>query len=402
MSQPPNPPSGATPGQPGGWDPSGANVPGTHQGGPNPGGESSRTNPGWGVAPTQPLPAGQQYPPTQPLPAGGQYPGSSGPPGQPYGAGSYPAAGQYPANNQLGAPGYGQNPAGPGQQYGAPDPSVSNPYGPAPGGGPYPGGAGPYGQAPSGAQFGPPGQYGPPGGGAPPAGGAGGGKGRAPLTIGIIAAVVVLALLGWFLVQRTAGQATPSPTAVLPSVEPSVLITPSGASSPERSEVASPSDSASPEASDLDCGSQLTKTQCDWAEFLKAFVVPSTCTLDASDTHREAFTCAANTRGRLKGNATVSMRWADDNADLTKLMDQFFTRAGVGKSKIGSNWKSPPALTNWWYTDKPKEILGKLGSADAKDGSGRVSWTYRKQRFFVEATSDSDNARTMINWWART
>ncbi len=199
-----------------------------------------------------------------------------------------------------------------------------------------------------------------------------------------MAAVVVLGLLAWFLFLRPAGTATPAvstapPTSVEPSAEPSVLITPTDEPSESPSE--QPSESASPKPSGTTsaaCADALSKTQCDWAVYLKQFVVINTCAPDPSDEPREAFTCAANSRGKLDGNVTVSLRWADDNADLTDLMDDFFARAKVSKSKIGSNWKKPPALTNWWYTDKPKDILGKLGSADADDGSGRVSWTFKQ------------------------
>lgn len=391
MSQPPNPPGGPTPGQPEGW-------PGQPAGGDS----------GWGSDPTLPLPAGQQYPPTQPLPAGQQYP-----PTQPFGspANPYPGAGParpYPPGSQPGAPGFGQNPVGSGPQYAAPGPYAPNAAGGQYAPGQY-GPPGPYGPG----QYGP-GQYGPPGGGgAPPPGGAGSGRNRGPMILGIVAAVAVIGLLAWFLIPRQSGSAAPSPTVDVPSVsaQPSVLtsplITPSAAPSPDSSEPDSsefptPSASASPEStgSSADCSDKLNTTQCDWAVFLGRFVVISTCAPDASDPRREAFACAANSRGEIDGNATVTMRWADDSADLTTLMNQFFTRAGIGKSKIGDNWKSPPALTNWWYTDKPKEVLGKLGSADADDGSGRVAWTYRKQRFFIEARSESDNARTMIDWWA--
>ncbi|MCB0890438.1 MAG: hypothetical protein KDB51_00995, partial [Propionibacteriaceae bacterium] len=195
---------------------------------------------------------------------------------------------------------------------------------------------------------------------------------------------------------------TAPPTSVEPSAEPSVLITPTDEPSESPSE--QPSESASPKPSGTTsaaCADALSKTQCDWAVYLKQFVVINTCAPDPSDEPREAFTCAANSRGKLDGNVTVSLRWADDNADLTDLMDDFFARAKVSKSKIGSNWKKPPALTQWWYTDKPSEKLGKLGSAEL-DGAGRVAWTFKKQRFFIEATSDSDSATTMIDWWART
>ena len=352
MSQPPNPPSGSTP--PAGW------------------------NPNWGSDPTQQLPAGQQYPPTQQFPAGEQFPGGAQYPGQQYGQN---APGQYPAGGQGGQ--FGQAPAG-----------------------------GQFGQNPGGGQYGPPGgNFGaPPNGGGfvPPTGGSGGGRNPAPLIIASVAGVLVIGLLVWYLFLRPSTTAAPNPTPTVavpssasPSAPPSVLITPSASPSQPGSE--SPSASPRPSGTTTaSCSAQLSKTQCEWAVYLKKFVAINSCTPDSSDARREAFTCAVNARGKVSRDATVSLRWADDAADLTKLMDGVFSRSGVAKSKIGKNWKNPPALTNWWYTDKPKEILGKLGSATAKDGSAHVAWTFSKQRFFIEASSDSDNAATMIDWWAKT
>ena len=374
MSQPPNPPSGGTPQQPGGWTP--------------PGGPGN-----WQSDPTQQLPAAPQYPPTQPLPAQEQFPGG-------YGQGQYgsdapggwaPPPGQYGATGQYGAPGqYG----GPGQ-YGPPGDN----YGaPPPGGGfgaPPPGGN--FGAPPSGGGF-----------GAPPPPPSGGGRNALPVVIGIVAGVVVLGLVAWFLFLRPGGTATPVPSTEIStpaqpsaSATPSVLITPSAPPSTEPS--ASASASAQPSGSaTASCSPDLSRTQCEWAVYLRPFVRTDTCRLDDGDRQRDAFVCSANARGKLKGTATVSMRWANDSKDLTALMDSFFSRAGVAKSKLGKNWKNPPAHTNWWYTDTPKQINGKLGSANAKDGTGRVAWTFSKQRFFIEAVSDGDSAGTMLTWWART
>ena len=374
MSQPPNPPSGGTPQQPGGWTP--------------PGGPGN-----WQSDPTQQLPAAPQYPPTQPLPAQEQFPGG-------YGQGQYgsdapggwaPPPGQYGATGQYGAPGqYG----GPGQ-YGPPGDN----YGaPPPGGGfgaPPPGGN--FGAPPSGGGF-----------GAPPPPPSGGGRNALPVVIGVVAGVVVLGLVAWFLFLRPGGTATPVPstetsTPAQPSASatPSVLITPSAPPSTEPSAGASASAQPSGSAT-ASCSPDLSRTQCEWAVYLRPFVRTDTCRLDDGDRQRDAFVCSANARGKLKGTATVSMRWANDSKDLTALMDSFFSRAGVAKSKLGKNWKNPPAHTNWWYTDTPKQINGKLGSANAKDGTGRVAWTFSKQRFFIEAVSDGDSAGTMLTWWART
>lgn len=404
MSQPPNPPSGGTPQQPGGWTP--------------PGGPGN-----WQNDPTQQLPASPQYPPTQPLPAQDQFPGAYGP-GQ-YGpdapGGWAPPPGQYGSTGQYGAT--GQN-GGPGQ-YGPPGGGFGTP--PSGGGFGTPPSGGGYGTPPAGGSFGTPppgGGYGapPPGGnyGAPPSGGnfgappppppSGGGGGRNPLPvlIGIVAGVVVLGLAAWFLFLRPGGTATPAPSTEVSSpaqqsasATPSVLITPSAPPSAGPSVSTSPSARPSGSAS-ASCSPDLSKTQCEWAVYLRPFVRIETCRLDESDRQRDAFVCTANARGKLKGTTTVSMRWANDSKDLTTLMDSFFSRAGVAKSKLGKNWKNPPAHTNWWYTDTPKQINGKLGSANAKDGSGRVAWTFSKQRFFVEAVSDGDNAGTVLTWWART
>jgi hypothetical protein len=418
MSQPPNPPSGGTPQQPGGWQPQ----PGSGD---------------WQSDPTQQLPTQPQYPPTQPLPAQEQFPGYwQDPAGGGYGGGQYPqgSTGQY----GQGQPGqYGQGAAG---QYGQGQPGQYGPGsagGQPPGGGQYGSGATPngpgYGPAGAGSGYGAPGQYGgapganaagyPPSGqygpagggfGAPPSGGGfggpppgGGRSGRnpVPLIIGIVAGVLVLGLVGWFLFLRPGTTATPSPSVSAPqpsvSATPSVLITPSGAPSTESSPSGGPSTQPSGTTSAA-CSPQLNKTQCDWAAYLRKFVRVETCQPDSSDMRRDAFTCAANARGKLKGSATVTMRWADDSKDLTGLMDDFFVRAGIAKNKIGKNWKKPPAHTNWWYTDTPKKIEGKLGSAKAKDGSGRVAWTFSKQRFFVEAASPTDSVNAMVDWWART
>ena len=365
MSQPPNPPnppSGGTPGQPpDGWNP--------------------EPDPRWATDPTQQLPAGQQYPPTQPLPAAEQNPGQYGQnPGQ---YGQNPAQGPYPG--QYGPPG-GQYTQGqyPGQE-GAP----GGQYGPNPGGGQYGPPGGGFGAPPSGA----------------PSGGSGGGRSQVPLIIGIVAGVLVLGLLAWFLFFRPSSTAGPAPSSAVPSTpatsaSPSVLITPS--SSPSSAPSERPSGSASTRPSGTTsaaCASELSANQCDWAVYMSKYVVVPSCRPDSSDVHRDAFTCAANTRGKLDGNATVSLRWGDDSADMVKLMNGFFERSGVAKSEIGSNWKKPPALTNWWFNDRPKDIIGKLGSADQASGGG-VAWTYKKQRFFAEATSDTDSAAKMIEWWA--
>jgi len=342
MSQPPNPPSGGDPQQPGGGWP------------PNQGGN-------WGTDPTQQIPAGQpQYPPTQPLPAQEQYPGG--------GFGQVPPPGPY---GQTPPPGHYLGPGQPGA------------------------GGGDYGPPPTTGGYG------------APAGGSGGGrKSPVPLIIGIVAGVLAIGVVSWFLWLRPATTATPTTTTAAPdpsvgppSVTPSVLITPSASPSPQVSESSSPRPSGTTSAS---CSQSLSSTQCEWAIYLRAFVQVNTCEPDASDPQGEAFTCQANPRDKLTGQATVSMRWAEDAADLTALMNDFFKRAGVPKSDLGKNWKNPPALTNWWYNDKPKEILGKLGSADADGGSGRVAWTFSKQRFFIEASSDTDDAETMVEWWART
>lgn len=391
MSQPPNPPSGGTPQQPGDWAP--------------PGGPGN-----WQSDPTQQLPAPPQYPPTQPLPAQEQFPGGYGqygpdaPGGYPPPAGQYGVTGQYPGSGQYS--GSGQYPGS--GQYGAP--------------GQY-GDPGQYG-APG--QYGDPGQYGPPGGnfgappgghyGAPPSGGfgapppppPGGGRNALPVVIGVVAGVVVLGLVAWFLFLRPGGTATPVPSTEVStpaqpgaSATPSVLITPSAPPSTDPSASTSPSARPSGSAS-ASCSPDLSRTQCEWAVYLRPFVRTDTCRLDDGDRQRDAFVCSANARGKLKGTTTVSMRWANDSKDLTALMDSFFSRAGVAKSKLGKNWKNPPAHTNWWYTDTPKQINGKLGSANAKDGTGRVAWTFSKQRFFIEAVSDGDSAGTMLTWWART
>ncbi len=379
MSQPPNPPTGGTPAQPpGGWNPD--------------------PNPSWSSDPTQQMPAGQQYPPTQPLPAGEQYPATYGQNPGPNAPGAQYPPGQYPA---------GQSPQNPGQYGQSPAPGQNPPPGQYPAGGQFGQNPGQYGQAPAGGQFGPPGGgYGAPPSGSfgTPTGGSGGGRSKAPLIIGIVAGVVVLGLLAWFLFLRPATTASPTPSSAVPSVPassppPSVLVTPSASPSgtPSSGTSASPRPSGSTSAS---CAAELSANQCDWAVYLRKFVVVSSCLPDSSDSGREAFTCAANPRGKLDGQASVSLRWADDNADLTKLMSDFFERAGVAKSKIGSNWKKSPALTNWWYTDKPKDILGKLGSAAKGSGSG-VAWTYKKQLFYVESSSDTDSASTMLDWWAK-
>lgn len=378
MSQPPNPPSGGSPQQPGGWTPPGD--PGNWQSDPT---QQLPTSPQYPTSqyPTSQYPTSQyptsQYPPTQPLPAQG--PGYT--PG-PYGASGQDGPGQYgPPGGAFGAPPSGGFGGPPGGNY----PPSSGNYPPS--GGNYPPSGGGYGAPP------------------PPSGG--GRRSVLPVVIGVVAGVVVLGLAAWFLFLRPSGTASPSPSTQVsspaqPSVSasPSVLITPSAPPS-------EPSTSTSPSArpsgtTSAACGPDLSNTQCEWAVYLRAFVQVDSCRLDDSDRQRDAFVCAANARGKLKGTATVSMRWANDAKDLTGLMDNFFARAGVAKSKLGKNWKNPPALTNWWYTDTPKQINGKLGSADAKDGSGRVAWTFSKQRFFIEAVSKGDDADAVLAWWART
>lgn len=399
MTQPPNPPGPGSPQQPGGWTPQG-----------NGNGGSGAGN--WQTDPTQQLPAGQQYP-TQ------QYPGQQSPgqpawgqqsPGQPNPQ-QYPPTQPLPAQEQYPGTGWGQQqpqqPGQPGQPYGAPGYQPTQSFG-------APGQYGPPGQSPA------PGQYG--GAGVPPTpppappGGTGGGRNPAPLIIGIVAGVVALGLLAWFLFLRPAGTATPPPattTAVespsATAAPPSVLITPtpSPTASDTPSVTPSPTDtgSASPSAqptgtTSAACSDELSSVQCEWAVYLRKYLVIGSCQPDSSDPDRNAFRCTANPRGKLKGDATVTMRWADNSKDLTALMTNFFSRAGVAKSKIGSNWKNPPAHTNWWYNDSPKTIRGKLGSADAKDGSGRVAWTFSKQRFYIEAVSERDSAETMLSWWS--
>ena len=434
MNQSPNPPAGGTPQQPGGWS-------------PRPGAGD------WQSDPTQQLPAAQQSPPTSQYPAqdpSGQYPPPQYPPTQPLPAqggpfappyGQTPSAG-YPGSPQFGpggdtpvagnaapgygsnAPGYGSNAPGYGSNvpgYGAATPG--NPGGPGygPGASGY-GGATPNATGPGGPGSGSAGQYGPAGGsfgppggsfGAPPSGGGGyggpppGGRGRnpLPLIIGIVAGVLVLGVAGWYFLRPGGSGATPStgvPTTAAPSPAgtPSVLVTPTSAP-PTTTASATPSPRPSGTTS-ASCAAELSKIQCDWAVYLRKFVQINTCRTDSSDLRRDAVRCVANARGKLKGTATVTMRWADDSKDLTGLMDGFFSRAGIPKSKIGKNWKKPPAHTNWWYTNTPKKIEGKLGSANATDGSGRVAWTFSKQRFFIEATSDTDDVKVMIDWWART
>lgn len=420
MSQPPNPPAGGTPQPPGEWS-------------PQSGGD-------WQSDPTQQLPAQPQYPPTKPMPAQEPFPGGSGgygqypPSGQPghgpgygpganaggagqYGAGGPSGQGQYGAGGQNGPAGqqygqnqaggqYGQNPAG-GQYGAASGPGYSGPGQNGPG---QYGQPGQYGGAPAqgGPGYAPPGQYGPPGGnfGAPPSGGfggppasGGGGRGRnpVPLIIGIVAGVVVLGLIGWFAFLRPTGTATPTPTPTLPSVTPSVLIPPSESPSASTSPSVRPSTTTT-----ASCSPQLTGAQCDEAVYLRKFVLVDSCQPDPGDSQRNAVTCTANARNKLDGSATVTFRWAADSKDLTALMDDFFVRAGIPKNKIGKDWKKPPAHTDWWYTDTPKKVEGRLGSADATDGTGRVGWTFSKDLVFVEAVSDGDDADVMIDWWART
>ena len=400
MSQPPNPPTGGSPQQPGGEWP------------PPPGGTGD-----WQSDPTHHLPTPPQYPPTQPMPAqqpGEQWPGESwsaqSPQGQPWPGQPAPTQ-PLPAQEQpYGQNPYGQPPYGPGSGQNGP-----GGYGPS---GQY-GAAGAYGTGAPGAGtggpgYGPPGQYGPPGGnfGAPPSGGfgappPGGGRGRnpVPMILGIVAVVVVIGLVGWFFFLRPTGTATPSPSAPAPtrsSVDPTPpILGPSSAPSTEPPSSTGPSLQPSSSAA-AQCSAELTKLQCEWAVYLRSYVQIDTCRPDSSDISRQAFLCTANARGKLHGEATVALRSAVDSKDLTELMDDFFRRAGIPKGEIGSNWKKPPAHTNWWYTDTPKKIEGKLGSAAAKDGTGRVAWTFSKQRFFIEAVSDGDTAKTMIDWWAHT
>ena len=405
----------------------------------------------WGADPTQQLPSGQQYPPTQPLPAGDpypptqQYPAAQPHPGtQQYPAadqsgwaapqpGGYGAAGQYgSAAGQYGtAPGlYGTAPGQPGSapgqygstpgQYGG---SAPGQPGSPPGGygtpGQY-GQPGGYGGAGAGGQPGYGGQYGsggyvPPGGpgGAPPTGGYGGpppgGGGKRnmlPMLIGIVAGVLVLGLGAWYVFARPGASAVPSTSPSAP-----IAPTPAGGESPSSTpmlppaETPSGSPSASPRPSgsaNADCSPDLFRTQCDWAVYLKKFVVVDTCKPDPSDRQRDAFTCEGTTSGIVNGPITVTMRWANTNSDLTKLMDDFFKRAGVKKSQLNTkDWKRPPAHTNWWWASNPKQVLGKLGSAQGTDGTARVAWTFSKQKFFIEAVSERDTINQLLEWWAQ-
>ncbi|MFT4218733.1 MAG: hypothetical protein QM619_16320 [Micropruina sp.] len=361
MNQSPNAPAGGVPEQPGGR--------------PQPGGAGD-----WQRDPTQPLPTGQ-YPPADQT---AQYPSP------PYPSPPYPPTQPLTAQNPLmgypGSPQYGQRSGGPDAPAYRADASgygSSGPYGPV--------GGGLGGPPPSGGYGGPP-----PGGGA---------RNLLPLLIGLLAGLLVFGLIGWYVFLRPdSGSAAPAPTIVAPSSQrPSVSgpASASGSTGTSPSVSTAPSDSPTPEPSAMSmaCPRDLLKTQCAWAVYLRKSVVVSTCQLDPSDTRRFAFRCTANPDGMLKGNATVTVRWAESTKDLTALMDGFFSRAGVAKSAISTNWRRPPALSNW-FSGKEKTATGKLGSA-AKGGGGRVAWTFSRQKVFIEVVSDTDDVDVMLDWWVR-
>lgn len=432
MSQPPYPPAGGPPQQPpGGWRPG--------------------QPPEWSSDPTQPVPSGQQYPPTQPMPSGQQYPPTqptpvSQPTHSPIGSGYDPPA---IMNSTGGAAQYGQpgQPAGNPQQGGpsgqpgsGPNPNQGGPSGQPPTSGPNPGhgvpsgqpggtfgqptqsgpgqaGPGPAGQfgQPQSGQFGQPnpggGQYGPPGRpfGPPPGGNqygprrsGSGGRNPTPIIITVVAGAVVLGLLAWFLFLRPTTSAAPNPgpsPSVSGPTDPQTTSQPTATESPStqpsQTSTSSPRPSGTTSAA---CADELSSVQCQWAVYLKKYVAINTCQPDSTDPEGRAFVCQVNARGKIPAEATVSMKWADSSSELTGFVDDFFKRAGVAKSKISKSSSNPPSMTDWFYTSKPKDFIGKLGLTPVEGGS-RIAWTFAKQRFYVETDAKSVNAKTLYDWW---
>ncbi|MEZ5088957.1 MAG: hypothetical protein R2719_04060 [Micropruina sp.] len=97
------------------------------------------------------------------------------------------------------------------------------------------------------------------------------------------------------------------------------------------------------------------------------------------------------------------MRWASTNSDLTKLMDDFFKRAGVKKSQLQHQGLEAAARAHQLMVGVPtrSRSSAKLGSAQGLDGTARVAWTFSKQKFFIEAVSERDTINQLLEWWAQ-